>query len=446
MSPESDQSGSVLPVETRSDTLRRMIDSADDIIFIIGENRSIQYTNREIKNLGFSPPGRPADDGVRSDIYKILKDSAEIVFRHGKPVSVERRFGKPGNEVWLHTRLTPFTDELGKVSAVLVIATDISELKIKEKLIAKSRIEWLQAIDTMPYLMAIVGADFRIKKANKALADQIGISLNDLNGRVCHLTLGFEAPPELCPLRRSRRREQGSVDFQSNLFGRPFIVNVTPLTDGSGNTTGCLFIARDRGGNPDIAKARKKNAQELKLLLTRAEHLLILRDNHARYLLMVGLPGNIRLQESILGKTPWDFFEPDTACKILEWLKKAAKTGREFSYSVEVKLAGEIFHLENYILPIRDTMGEIRSLLTISKKLKGAPEQDKSSPHKPLELTKREQEVLKLISAGFTTPQIAGKLFISVKTVETHRSRIMRKVGVHKASALVSYAIKSGLY
>jgi DNA-binding NarL/FixJ family response regulator len=60
-------------------------------------------------------------------------------------------------------------------------------------------------------------------------------------------------------------------------------------------------------------------------------------------------------------------------------------------------------------------------------------------------LTKRELEILKLIAEGVTNKKIAGQLSISVKTVETYRSRILQKLGMHSTADLIKYAIKTGL-
>jgi DNA-binding NarL/FixJ family response regulator len=60
-------------------------------------------------------------------------------------------------------------------------------------------------------------------------------------------------------------------------------------------------------------------------------------------------------------------------------------------------------------------------------------------------LTAREKEIMQLIVKGMTSHEIAEKLFISVKTVETHRSRIMSKLSVHKSIDLVKIAMESGL-
>jgi DNA-binding NarL/FixJ family response regulator len=60
-------------------------------------------------------------------------------------------------------------------------------------------------------------------------------------------------------------------------------------------------------------------------------------------------------------------------------------------------------------------------------------------------LTDREREVLQLISEGQTTKEVASTLGISVKTAGTHRTNIMRKLGVHETAGLVRYAIRHGL-
>ena len=60
-------------------------------------------------------------------------------------------------------------------------------------------------------------------------------------------------------------------------------------------------------------------------------------------------------------------------------------------------------------------------------------------------LTRRELEVLALIVEGLTSREIAERLCIAPKTAMVHRTNIMRKLGVHKNTELVSYAIREGL-
>lgn len=61
------------------------------------------------------------------------------------------------------------------------------------------------------------------------------------------------------------------------------------------------------------------------------------------------------------------------------------------------------------------------------------------------ELSEREKQVLKALALGYTNSEIAQELYISVKTVETHRRRISEKLGCFKRSELVRYAHKVGI-
>ena len=60
-------------------------------------------------------------------------------------------------------------------------------------------------------------------------------------------------------------------------------------------------------------------------------------------------------------------------------------------------------------------------------------------------LTRREKEVLQLAAEGFSTTEIAEKLFISSRTCETHRANFMGKLGLQSQTDLVRWAIRKGL-
>jgi DNA-binding NarL/FixJ family response regulator len=60
-------------------------------------------------------------------------------------------------------------------------------------------------------------------------------------------------------------------------------------------------------------------------------------------------------------------------------------------------------------------------------------------------LSSRERQVLQLLAEGHTTVEIATSLSLSPKTVETYRSRIMEKTGLHDVASLVRFAIQHGI-
>jgi DNA-binding NarL/FixJ family response regulator len=60
-------------------------------------------------------------------------------------------------------------------------------------------------------------------------------------------------------------------------------------------------------------------------------------------------------------------------------------------------------------------------------------------------LTPRQRQILQLVAEGYGTRQIAERLFVSVKTVETHRAQIMQRLDIHDVPGLVRFAIRHGL-
>jgi len=105
----------------------------------------------------------------------------------------------------------------------------------------------------------------------------------------------------------------------------------------------------------------------------------------------------------------------------------------ELELALETILKGKV-----YISPAipREMIDEYR------KRLKSASSSEEMHGDK---LSTRQKEVLQLIAEGNPTREIAKKLFISIKTVETHRSQIMKKLGISDIPGLVKYAIRKGL-
>lgn len=92
---------------------------------------------------------------------------------------------------------------------------------------------------------------------------------------------------------------------------------------------------------------------------------------------------------------------------------------------------------ENYLSePIRKMVLEILAM---------SPDEQQSLSDPAEILTPREKEIVKLVAGGLTTQMIAGKLFLSEKTVETHRKNILHKLKLGNTAALVKFASENGL-
>jgi len=70
---------------------------------------------------------------------------------------------------------------------------------------------------------------------------------------------------------------------------------------------------------------------------------------------------------------------------------------------------------------------------------------EESMPESDSELTERESEILKLIAEGVSTSEISELLFVSVKTIGTHKQHILEKLNLKTSTDLVKYAIKKGI-
>lgn len=108
-------------------------------------------------------------------------------------------------------------------------------------------------------------------------------------------------------------------------------------------------------------------------------------------------------------------------------------TREEMLLAIETIYSGSDFYSENVSNII---------LKTYIEKAKSSIE-DQGNPHELL--SKREIEILKMFAEGFINKEIADKLFISIRTVESHKNHIMQKLNLKTQVELVKYAIKHNL-
>jgi PAS domain S-box-containing protein len=111
----------------------------------------------------------------------------------------------------------------------------------------KSKDNWKLTFDTVPDLIAIIGADYRITSVNSAMAERLGISEKEAVGRLCYELLhGSQEPPATCPHQRmldSGRTESG-CRFENNLSG-DFNVTAAPILAEDGTFESSVHVMHD---------------------------------------------------------------------------------------------------------------------------------------------------------------------------------------------------------
>ncbi|WNF36008.1 response regulator transcription factor [Bacillaceae bacterium IKA-2] len=160
-------------------------------------------------------------------------------------------------------------------------------------------------------------------------------------------------------------------------------------------------------------------------------------------LMDISMPGigGIEATKQIKEKFPFIKIVMLTMFSEEDYLKKALKAGASgyvLKKAVDTELISAIKAVlqgETYIYP---TMSSF--LFKSFAETDNAKDKANECP-----LSAREMEVLKYVALGFTYQEIADELFVSVKTIETHKSRISDKLNMKKRSELVRYAASQGL-
>jgi PAS domain S-box-containing protein len=156
-----------------------------------------------------------------------------------------------------------------------------------------------------------------------------------------------------------------------------------------------------------------------------------------------------RAVEEELGNGWAEGLHPDDRDLCLETYLKAFTARAPFRVHYRVQVAsGEYRWIENSGSPlIEDTVfvGFMGTAMDISDRRTRMFTPDRESVRLVFALTERERQVLVLIAGGKSTKEAAVQLGISYKTADSHRSRILEKLGVHETASMVRYAIRAGL-
>lgn len=156
-----------------------------------------------------------------------------------------------------------------------------------------------------------------------------------------------------------------------------------------------------------------------------------------------------RVSEEELGNGWTAGLHPDDRDICIETYLKAFSARQPFRMQYRLQRAnGDYCWVENTGLPyVREGQfaGYIGSASDVSDRRRRFFTPDEEAMRMVFALTERERQVLVLIADGKSTKSAAEQLGISYKTADSHRSRILEKLGVHETASMVRYAIRAGL-
>jgi PAS domain S-box-containing protein len=156
-----------------------------------------------------------------------------------------------------------------------------------------------------------------------------------------------------------------------------------------------------------------------------------------------------RALEEELGNGWAEGLHPDDRDLCLETYLKAFTARCPFRLQYRVQRAGGDYGwIENSGTPLIEGtvfVGFMGTAIDVADRRSRMFTPDPESVRLVFALTERERQVLVLIAWGKSTKQAASQLGLSYKTADSHRSRILEKLGVHETASMVRYAIRAGL-
>jgi PAS domain S-box-containing protein len=185
------------------------------------------------------PDDRAAVDTAYSSSLREGRDSYEIEHR------VVRK--KTGEIRVVYEKCEHIRDKSGKIIRSIGMVHDITEQKKAEQQIRRAKQDWERTFDSVPDFIAVLDNDFRIVRANRAMARQLGVSKEAAVGLFCYECVhGLESPPDFCPHAQTvNDGQEHRAEVHEPRLGGDFLVSTTPLRDDQGNLVGAVHVARN---------------------------------------------------------------------------------------------------------------------------------------------------------------------------------------------------------
>jgi PAS domain S-box-containing protein len=144
---------------------------------------------------------------------------------------------------------------------------DITDQKKAQEAVARARQDWERTFDSVPDLIAIMDAQHRVVRVNRAMADRLGIKADEFIGQLCHDCVhGTKCPPAFCPHTLTMQDGREHVaEIHEERLGGDFLVSTTPLRDEAGLVVGSVHVARDitERKRQEVALMRAKQQLDL---------------------------------------------------------------------------------------------------------------------------------------------------------------------------------------
>jgi PAS domain S-box-containing protein len=148
------------------------------------------------------------------------------------------------------------------------LEAEITERKRAQKALLKAKEDWERTFDAVPDLITIMDGRFRIVRANKAMADRLGITPEECRGQTCFERIhGTNKSPSFCPHARLLKDGQEHIEeVYEERLGGDFLVTVSPLFDSQKQVIGSVHVARDITERKRVQQALAESEERYRTL------------------------------------------------------------------------------------------------------------------------------------------------------------------------------------
>jgi PAS domain S-box-containing protein len=167
-------------------------------------------------------------------------------------------------------------DPTGKEAiATIAQGNDITERKQVEQALQKAKLDWERTFNSVPDLIVILDNKHEIVRANKAMAQALGITPEQCIGLKCYKYVhGTDKPPDFCPhLKALLDGQEHTAEVHEDALGGDFIVSATPLKDEHGRMIGSVHMARNITARKQMEKKIEEYSKHLELVEERTKQL-----------------------------------------------------------------------------------------------------------------------------------------------------------------------------
>ncbi len=187
-----------------------------------------------------------------NQLIKTVKQQSAVIRLKRKDVSV----------FYAHMECLPVKDSRGSIYQIRMVINDVTERWLAEEDVGRVKAEWERTFDLIPDIIMIIDNQFRVKRANKALSERLGIDRNELIGRTCYsVTHGTAEPLSYCLHSKGvlSGRAQVAEIYEEKLKGH-FIFSSTPMWGTNGKSGDTVEVWRDISSRKEMEEKLRESS------------------------------------------------------------------------------------------------------------------------------------------------------------------------------------------